>query len=162
MKFMLRSLLNKDKPYLERMLSGIKEFDQGDQSLALELIDTYLQYPDQKDYFFILACDEQDKPVGYACYGPTPLTDRTFDLYWIAVTPEYAGHGLGTRILTEVEARIAEANGRMLVIETSSSPIYHLSRQFYIKNGYSLAETLKDFYMDGEDRVTYAKKFPST
>ncbi|HMD88301.1 MAG TPA: GNAT family N-acetyltransferase [Anaerolineaceae bacterium] len=161
MKAMLRPLLNEDRSDLERMLSRIKEFDQDDQSLALELIDTNLQNPDQKDYVFILACDEQDRPMGFACYGPTPLTDRTFDLYWIAVAPEYAGQGLGSRILSEVEARIVETKGRMLVIETSSSPIYHLSRQFYIKYGYTLSETLKDFYMDGEDRVTYMKKFPS-
>jgi ribosomal protein S18 acetylase RimI-like enzyme len=161
MKVILRPLLNKDRPYLERMLSSIPEFNQDDESLALDLIDIYLQNPDQKDYFFILACDVKDQPVGYACYGPTPLTDRTFDLYWIAVAAEYAGHGLGTRILNEVEARVVETKGRMLVIETSSSQIYHLTRQFYLKNGYTLAETIKDFYKDGEDRETYMKKLLS-
>jgi ribosomal protein S18 acetylase RimI-like enzyme len=161
MKVILRPLLNKDRPYLERILSSIREFNQDDESLAMELLDICLQNPDQKDYFFVLACDEQDQPVGYACYGPTPLTDRTFDLYWIAVAPEYAGQGLGTRILNEVEARVVETKGRMLVIETSSSQIYHLTLQFYLKNGYKLAETLKDFYKDGEDRVTYMKRLPS-
>ena len=154
-----RILSRTDRSQLQRLLSRIAEFDQDDQHLALELVDTALENPDQKDYYFVLAYDDANQILGYACYGPTPITDRTFDLYWIAVDPGFAGQGIGSRILKVVEEKISEVSGRMLVIETSSAPRYELTRKFYLKNGYVLAETLKDFFQEGEDRVTYLKKF---
>jgi len=154
----LRTLLKTDRANLQQLLSRIVEFDQEDEGLAMELIDVALEYPNQKDYSFIIAGDESSQIIGYACYGPTPITDRTFDLYWIAIDPQCAGKGIGTMILNAVEAKLREVNGRMLVIETSSDPKYNLTRQFYLKNGYDLAETLKDFFKEGEDRVTYTKR----
>ncbi len=88
---------------------------------------------------------------------PYSLTDGTFDLYWIAVDPAWAGQGVGTLLLRRVESMLKEDNGRLIVIETSSSQQYALTRQFYEKNGYVLAETIKNFYRPGEDRVTFVK-----
>jgi ribosomal protein S18 acetylase RimI-like enzyme len=158
LKFSLRDLKTKDCPILERLLSRIPVFDRDDQALAMELIYLALSQSGQKDYAFFIAADEEDFPIGYACFGPTPLTEGTFDLYWIAVDPACAGQGVGTRLLMAVEGEIRTQKGRLLVIETSSGRPYTLTRQFYLKNGYQLAETIPDFFREGEDRVTYVKK----
>jgi GNAT superfamily N-acetyltransferase len=155
----LRKFIREDRPNLARLLSRIKEFTPEDQGLALELADVYLNIPDQKDYDFILAVNEENRIIGFACFGPTPLTEGTFDLYWIGVDPDYAGHGLGSRMLKWVEEKAISAHGRLMVIETSSAPQYTATRKFYLKNGYTLAEAIKDFYQVGEDRVTYVKYF---
>src|SRR5205085_12524048 len=55
----------------------------------------------------------------YACFGPTPATDRTFDLYWIAVHPDAQRSGAGAALMDDVERQL-EARARMIVIETSS------------------------------------------
>ncbi len=154
----LRVMNKEDRSGLEKMLAGIPSFDLDDQSVALELVDIALNDPEQIDYLFILAVDDHDQPIGYACYGPTPLTDGTFDLYWIAVSADLSGKGIGTSLLRAVEDDIRIRNGRMLIIETSSSEGYEKTRQFYLKNGYPLAETIKDFYRPGEDRVTFIKR----
>ena len=113
--------------------------------------------PENSGYYFIV--DKEDGQImGYTCYGPRALTDRTYDLYWIAVDPPYAGQGIGTHLLQRIEELVLAANGRLIVIETSSSSEYAAPRQFYLKNGYNLAETIRDFYRDGEDRVTYVKR----
>ena len=159
MTVVLRNLKPKDCPLLERLLSKVTEFSQEDDALAMELIRTALGHPEQKDYDFFIAVDENDCPVGYACFGPTPLTQGTFDLYWIAVDPAFSGHGVGTALLKAVEEKIKGLNGRMMIIETSSGQAYQLTNQFYLKNGYHQAETIRDFFRDGEDRVTYIKKY---
>ena len=41
--------------------------------------------PASSDYFFLGAFTPEEELAGFACYGPTPGTDRTYDLYWIAV-----------------------------------------------------------------------------
>jgi ribosomal protein S18 acetylase RimI-like enzyme len=154
----LRTFNPEDSILIEEMLARIPEFDQEDKNLVIELLRFVIEQPNQKDYIFLVFADSDDRPVGFACYGPTPLTKGTFDLYWIAVNPAYSGQGIGTFLLKTVEERIMKGKDRMLVIETSSDPKYARTRNFYLKNGYVLAECLHDFYQDGEDRVTYTKR----
>lgn len=158
MNVKLRALKPEDSPRLERLLSRVTEFSEEDAALAMELINQTLDDRTLKDYDFFIAADEGDVPVGYACFGPTPLTEGTFDLYWIAVDPGFAGHGVGTALLNAVEDKIKCMNGRMLIIETSSTQSYALTRHFYLKNGYHLVETIPDFFRNGEDRLTYTKR----
>jgi len=144
---------------LNQLLSKINVFDAEDRAIAIELLDIYLEDPAQEDYKFSVAFDNDSQMVGYICYGPTPLTEGTYDLYWIAVDPQHAGQGVGTLLMRQLESLVKANHGRLVVIETSSSQQYVLTRQFYLKNGYVLAETIKDFYRPGEDRVTFVKYF---
>jgi ribosomal protein S18 acetylase RimI-like enzyme len=154
----LRTMQREDREGLQRMLAGILSFDAEDRAVALELIDIALNDASQSDYLFLLAVDDNDQPIGYACYGPTPLTDGTYDLYWIAVSSELSGKGIGTILLRAVEEDLRSRNGRLLIIETSSGDAYEKTRQFYLKNDYPLVETIEDFYRPGEGRVTFVKR----
>lgn len=115
--------------------------------------------PTDSDYAFLGAFTPEDELVGYACYGPTPETDRTYDLYWIAVDPTAQRTGGGTRLLTEVERRLEGLNARMLVVETSSRPEYAPTRAFYERRGYAEAARIREFYAAGDDRVIFTKRF---
>ena len=114
------------------------------------------------DYLFLGAFTPEDELVGYACYGPTPETDRTFDLYWIAVDPRAQGSGGGTRLLSEVEGKLHREHARMLVIETSSRPEYAATRAFYLARGYREAARVGNYYAPADDRVIYTKRFHQT
>ncbi len=154
----LRDLKTSDLPLLAELLARIDVFDQDDRKVSMELLTIVLEQPAQQDYLCIVASGPGDAPVGYACFGPTPLTEGTFDLYWIAVDPACAGQGIGGRLLRAVEEQVRQRQGRLLILETSSTQCYAQTRQFYLKSGYTLAETIRDFYREGEDRVTYLKR----
>jgi ribosomal protein S18 acetylase RimI-like enzyme len=109
-------------------------------------------------YEFIGTFTRDGELTGYACYGATPGTDRTYDLYWIAVHPEHQGSGSGSRLIDEVERRLRERDARLLVIETSSRNDYAQTRSFYEHRGYREHARLGEFYAAGDDRVIYAKK----
>ena len=96
--------------------------------------------------------------MGYACYGPRALTDRTYDLYWIAVGPKARRGGVGRILLRAVEQDIRKLGGRLLIVETSGLPKYEPTRAFYLATGYMLEATLKDFYTDGDDLVIFTKR----
>jgi ribosomal protein S18 acetylase RimI-like enzyme len=98
--------------------------------------------------------------VGYACFGPTPSTDGTFDLYWIAVHPSAQGLGGGRLLLNAVEERIAAAEGRMVVVETSSRSDYEGTRRFYDRGGYREGARVRDFYAPHDDRVIFTRQLP--
>jgi ribosomal protein S18 acetylase RimI-like enzyme len=99
-----------------------------------------------------------DTLLGYACYGPTPGTDGTFDLYWIAVHPDAQGTGGGSRLLSEVERHLQSRGGRLLIAETSSRVAYVATRRFYDASGYGEAARVVDFYAPADDRVIYVKR----
>ena len=96
--------------------------------------------------------------LGYACHGPTPATDRTHDLYWIAVDPRAQGAGAGTELLAEVERRLAADAARLLVVETSGRDVYAPTRAFYTARGYTPAARVRDFYAPGDDRIVFTKR----
>ena len=98
--------------------------------------------------------------AGYMTWGPTPLTDGTYDLYWMAVSPKAQGRGLrqGARP-SGSRGRVAEAGGRLIVIETSRSRKYEPTRKFYLGLGYTEAARIPDFYKAGDDRIIYVKYF---
>jgi ribosomal protein S18 acetylase RimI-like enzyme len=111
------------------------------------------------DYAFLGAFTPEDELAGYVCYGPTPGTDRTFDLYWIAVDPAMHGAGIGTTLLTEVERRLTGQHARLLVVETSSRSDYAQTRAFYRRHGYTESARVHEFYAPSDDRIIFTKRF---
>jgi ribosomal protein S18 acetylase RimI-like enzyme len=104
------------------------------------------------DYEF-LGAFEDDRLVGYACFGATPGTDGTFDLYWLAVDRAAQGRGIGRALVRDVEGKLIGRGGRLLVVETSSRADYASTRQFYTRTGYTEAARVRDFYAPADDRI---------
>jgi ribosomal protein S18 acetylase RimI-like enzyme len=104
------------------------------------------------DYEFVGAF-EDEQLVGYACFGATPATDGTYDLYWLAVDPAVQGRGIGRALVRDVEEKLIARGGRLLVVETSSRPDYASTRRFYARSGYAEAARVRDFYAPADDRI---------
>ena len=143
-------------PSLVGILRATGRFSTAEVAVAREMLD------EPSDYSFLGAFTPEDELVGYACYGPTPGTDRTFDLYWIAVHPGAQGTGIGTLLLTEVERRLEGHRARMLVVETSSRSDYAQTRTFYGRRGYAERARVRGFYAPGDDRIILSKRFQPT
>ncbi len=105
-------------------------------------------------YEFLGAFDESsDRLIGYACFGATPATIGTYDLYWLAVDPAAQGRGIGSALVRAVEAKLLDRGARLLVVETSSRPDYEGTRRFYARSGYMEAARVRDFYAPADDRI---------
>jgi ribosomal protein S18 acetylase RimI-like enzyme len=139
---------------LEEITAATGLFRPDEVAIALELFDDALSGDD--DYRF-LGAYARDELVGYVCWGPTPATQGTYDLYWIVVDPARQGRGVGTALLRAVEARLAAEAARLVVVETSSRPDYAPTRAFYERRGYTRAATLPGYYAPGDDLVIYLK-----
>mgnify|MGYP006209267511 CR=1 FL=1 len=126
-------------------------------AVALEVLDSYYDGPGQ-DYHAVGAFTRDDRLLGYACWGASPCTRGTWDLYWIAVSPDAQGRGIGTLIMQEVERRLTRADARLVLIETSSTEPYAPTRAFYEARGYTEVARVPDFYLDGDDRVILARR----
>jgi GNAT superfamily N-acetyltransferase len=146
---------------LGEILRGTGAFSDDEVLVGIELFDTAMtsKLSPEPDYSLLGAFTPDDELVGYACYGPTPGTDRVYDLYWIAVHAAAHGAGIGTAILTEVERRLQRRHARMLVAETSSRSDYAPTRDFYGRRGYTESARVREFYAPGDDRIIFTKRF---
>lgn len=150
-------MLAKDKPALMAILRNTPEFKPSEVVVAEEVIDCYLKDPANSGYYTLVA--ENDSGItGYICYGPTPMTDGTWDMYWEAVASEKQGQGIGSALMNAAEQEIRKAKGRLALIETSSTPIYERTRRFHLKNGYHEVTRIPDFYSPGDDKVIFQKR----
>jgi ribosomal protein S18 acetylase RimI-like enzyme len=102
--------------------------------------------------------EDEQGVCGYVCIGPTPLTNGTFDLYWIAVDPAAQGKGFGTELTRLAENEARARGGRLLLIETASHDAYTPTVRFYERAGYELVSRIADFYKIGDDKLTFAKR----
>lgn len=150
----LRPLRRAHRARLEQLTRDTGLFRDEEVGTAVELLDECLAGDD--DYQFAGAFDGEEL-IGYACWGPTPGTVATSDLYWIVVDRGHQGRGIGTRLLGEAEARLTAHGARLIVVETSSRPDYEPTRAFYEARGYTKAATIPAYYAPGDDLVIYTK-----
>jgi len=99
----------------------------------------------------------QNKAIGWVCFGSTPCTVGTFDMYWIVVDPVFQRKGIGKPLSRFAEEEIKKQNSRLVVVETSGTSRYESTRIFYEKNGYLLAAEVPDFYAPGDSKCIYLK-----
>ncbi|MFC1920113.1 GNAT family N-acetyltransferase [Chloroflexota bacterium] len=154
----IRPIKGDDKSGIMKILRATPEFTPDEVIVAEELIDLYLQHGTDSDYHILVANDNQT-PAGYICYGPAPLTEGTWDIYWIAVDPDRQNQGTGRALLTNAEDEIIEAKGRLVLIETSSKTEYEKTRNFYRVMNYELIARIPDFYSPGDDKLVLQKRF---
>jgi ribosomal protein S18 acetylase RimI-like enzyme len=148
-----------DGPQINDITARAGVFSQEEVECVRILWEEYLnEGADICGYNFIVEKDG-DQVLGFACYGPRDLTKGVFDLYWIAVDPNCRRSGAGRRLLNASEAAAREAGGRMIIAETSGTPHYEPTRNFYYGMGYKLEASIKDFYVEGDDLAIFIKRF---
>lgn len=101
-------------------------------------------------------------PAAWVYFAPTSHANGVWDLWWIGVAPACQCHGVGGELLRYVELQVLASEGRVLVIETSSRSMFDRTRRFYARHGYAECGVVPDFYADGDGKVIYAKRLPSS
>ena len=162
----LFSLQPKDRGRVSELLIATGAFSTEEVAVALELFDETHRMcrPEQSegpalrnggmaDYEFLGAFNDDNQLIGYACFGPTPSSDGTYDLYWLAIDPAAQSRGAGRALVREVQRLLVARQARLLVVETSSRESYARSRDFYARCGYLEAARVRDFYAPADDRI---------
>ena len=149
-----RGLRTDERRALVALLASVDAFTDDEREVALELVDNRLARPEVDEYRFILSATQdegQEKLAGYICYGRTPMTQSTYDLYWLATSPSFARMGIARGLVAAMEEEIAREGGGLIRVETGSREGHTAAAHFYDALGFERTAVLEDFYAPDDD-----------
>jgi ribosomal protein S18 acetylase RimI-like enzyme len=158
--YALRTIITpNDVAAIRSLCTAVGNFTAEEIDIAIEVADDGLNKGSLKSGYNFVFCDEKETGavLGYAIWGPIPLTDKSHDLYWIVVDPTKQRRGIGSAIMRECERQVIAAGGAHLYLDTSAKESYDATRLFYEVNGFTVAAHLKDYYREHDDKVIYRK-----
>ncbi len=147
--------LPSDRAPIAEAARSVGVFNEEEVRTIYELFDDYVR--DLASGYNFLTYRDDGHVLGFACWGPTPLTEGTHDLYWICAHRAAVGKGVGAALFRRVEEECRKVSGRLLVIWTSSAAGYAPAQRFYARMGCSLEGRIRDFYTPGEDLLVFSK-----
>jgi ribosomal protein S18 acetylase RimI-like enzyme len=152
----IRRLQPGDRPALAALVSQDGLFTKEEISVALELIDGAIAEPGGEYRVLVADCD--GRVAGYICYGPTPMTEGTWDLYWIVTHPEVRGRGVARSLVEKMESELRGLGACHVRVETSQTEGYGAAHTFYEKMRYPVVARFPDFYKPGDDLLVMYKR----
>ena len=147
-----------DRAALTALVTDVGVFSPDDTSCALELIDSALNSPTGTGDYRILVAELGGELAGYICYGPTPMTQSTWDLYWLATHPRWQRRGVAALLCQAMEDELRRHGGRLVRVETSSTENYGAAQRFYESHGYPAACRIPGFYSPTDDLIIMFKQ----
>jgi GNAT superfamily N-acetyltransferase len=153
----LRNLTAADRGRIEEITRAVGLFREDEIPVALEVFDEAMRDGPAGQSYQVLGAEVEGSLTGWICWGPTPCTLGTYDLYWLAVNPALHRTGIGTTLVAEMERRLAGV-ARLIVVETAGRLDFAATRAFYAARGYFPAATIPDFYAPGDDQVVFVKR----
>ncbi len=104
-----------------------------------------------------LTCHLDGSAVGFCYAEPEEPADRTWNMLALAVRPDLQGQRFGTGLVAALEQQLRAINQRILIVDTSGTDEFSRTRTFYAKNGYQEEARIRDFWAEGDDKVTFRK-----
>ena len=144
-----------DPPRIHALVAASGVFSSEEVRVAAELAKTTL---DGTETYRWLLAEQDGEIVGYTCFDRIPFSKLSFDLYWIAVSPEHRGTGLAAELMERTATFIRGKRGTQIFAETSSREPYAAARTFYLKTGFQEIARFEDFYDVGDDKLVYRLK----
>ena len=152
-----REVQPQDAERIRRLVEITGYFSADEIEVAVELVNEHLMKGAAASGYHFIFAERYGHLAGYTCYGPVPATASSYDLYWIAVHPDFRRRGLGKMMLEETERIIRRSGGTRIYVDTSMRVQYASTRAFYEHCGYRLESALEDFYAPGEAKAIYRK-----
>jgi len=152
----IRLLTRNDVPALIDLIVAIELFRPEEVEDLRTRITDYLGAKETRE-FWIVDDDPKLGLSGVVYCAPEPMTDGTWNMYFIGVHRDRRGEGRGTKLVRHIEALVLSQNGRILIVETSATESFEKTRAFYARNGYREEARIREFYRAGDDKVVFWK-----
>jgi ribosomal protein S18 acetylase RimI-like enzyme len=157
MSITIRPATPADRTRLSAALGSDAAFTADEIEVALELVDHAFAHG-ETDYAVRVADLEGFPVAGYVCFGRTPMTAATYDLYWVVCHAEARGRGVATSLMEQLEIELRGRGATGIRIETGEKEGHGAARRLYHRLGYPEAARLPDFYEPGDALLVFYKR----
>lgn len=148
----IRPTKYEDIAALQEVLDGTDLFPS---EMLPDMVHEFLSSDEPSDIW--LTCEDGGRAVGFCYAVPESLTEETWNMLAFAVLPQMQGRGVGQAITKGPEAELKDRGQRVLIVDTSGTPAFARTRQFYRKNGYAEEARIRDFWAAGDDKIVFWK-----
>jgi GNAT superfamily N-acetyltransferase len=152
-----KGILAEERKIIEDIFTSTGFFYDFEIEIAMGLVDATIDSGTEDCGYYWMKLFYEGRLAAIANYVKNSFSVHSWDLYWIAVHYDLRNKKLGTVLLQAVEDDIRNSGGRILWLDTSGRSLYAPTENFYIKNGYTLQASLKDFYAPGDPKQVYSK-----
>lgn len=149
----IRMVNRDDIEDIKQVLDSIELFPS---DMLEDMMADYLENRQSQEVWFTAVQEEKPIAIGYC--APEQLTVGTYNLYAIGVRNDIQGKGTGSKMMQFIEDHLRSIGGRLLIVDTSGTPDFSQTRAFYENLGYRKEAVIRDFWNEGDDKVTYWKK----
>jgi ribosomal protein S18 acetylase RimI-like enzyme len=159
----IRPVRPNDRQPLRELVVAAEVFSPEELTSAAEIIDSAIAGKDGEEGYQLLVAEVSDagalpQIAGYICYGHTPFTRSSFDLYCLATHPGHRRRGVARDLCVKMEELLRSRGGTHIRVETSGTAGYGAARVFYERGGYEQVARIPDFYKPGDDLYTFCKR----
>ena len=92
------------------------------------------------------------------CFAETEaMADRVWNMRALAVAPLLQGRGIGAALVAALEALLRKREQRLLLVDTSGTADFAKTRAFYHQNAYAREACIRNYWAEGDDKVTFSK-----
>jgi len=104
----------------------------------------------------IIVAELEGKIIGFIDFL---ITFNSSTIMQVAVTNKFRGHGIATQLLSEMEHSFPkEVDDLVETITLEVRESNEAAKALYLKNGYELVVTKKNYYKDGENALYMLKR----
>lgn len=153
----VRPVVEADTSSLEQVLEETGLFPV---ELLAPMIAPYFSQTDgagDADRAIWMTAEAGGAPISLGYCEAEAMTEGTWNLLAIGVTPAHQSQGVGEAMIGYLEKSLNARAARLLLVETSSMPEFDGARDFYRRCGFAQEAQIRNFYADGEDKVVFAK-----
>lgn len=131
-------------------------FNPAEIEILNEVLTDHFDNP--KTTYILFEEKDNDKLIGFAIFGRSPMTKFSWDIYWMVVDKEFQRKGIGKKLQRSIEAHVLSRDKKAnLIVETSSKPEYNATRSFYKNSGFKEMGQIPDFYKEDDSLVVFYK-----
>lgn len=156
----IRTVTPADAPAVVDLAVASGLFAVEDAVIVRTMMSDY--FAGKSDAGHLCLIDEQDEPLAVAYFEPAVATERTWYLTMIGVRSDRQGEGRGSALLARTEDILRDRRQRLLLVETSGSPAFERTRNFYVRCGYESEARVRDYYEPGDDMILFRKDLDSS
>ena len=149
----IRKLTKEDKPSISALMSSTQMFQDEEIAFVIETFDG-----NYNTAIWFGSFDANNKMNGVAYCVPMKMTNSTWNVLMLLVSPEYHRSGIGKSLMRHIEKTLSDQSQRLLVVETSSTDDFDIARKFYSAIGYSKQGVIEHYYDENDHKVIFTKK----